>query len=57
VGVNLLMFDIREIEEGDFFVKFKVRNEQDGFQWVLVSGGSTTAVQRGISNRACPVMY
>ncbi|WVZ85936.1 hypothetical protein U9M48_032792 [Paspalum notatum var. saurae] len=37
VGVNLVSFDIGEIEEGDFFVKFKLRNKEDGFQWVLVS--------------------
>ena len=30
-------FDIGEIEEGDFFIKFKLRNKQDGFQWFLVS--------------------
>jgi len=37
VGINLLKFDIGEIEEGDFFVKLKLRNKQDGFQWLLVS--------------------
>jgi len=37
VGINLLEFDIGEIEEGDFFVKLKLRNKQDGFQWLLVS--------------------
>ncbi|WVZ62463.1 hypothetical protein U9M48_012212 [Paspalum notatum var. saurae] len=37
VGVNLLTFDIGEIEEGDFFLKFKLRNKHDDFQWVLVS--------------------
>jgi len=26
-----------EVEEGDFFIKFKLRNKQDGFQWFLVS--------------------
>ena len=35
--INLLTFDIGEIEEGDFFVKFKIRNKDDGFQWLLVS--------------------
>ncbi|KAJ1295357.1 hypothetical protein BS78_01G217600 [Paspalum vaginatum] len=37
MGLNLMTFDIGEIEEGDFFVKFKVRNKADGFQWLLVS--------------------
>ena len=37
LGINLLTFDIGEIEEGEFFVKFKIRNKDDGFQWLLVS--------------------
>ena len=37
VGVNLLTFDIGAIDEGDFYVKFKLRNKVDGFIWVLVS--------------------
>jgi hypothetical protein len=37
LGVNISFFDIGEIEEGDFFIKFKLRNKQDGFQWFLVS--------------------
>jgi hypothetical protein len=37
VGINLLEFDIGEIEEGDFFIKSKLRNKHDGFQWLLVS--------------------
>jgi len=37
MGINLTTFDIGEIEEGDFFVKIKVRNKSDGFQWLLVS--------------------
>ncbi|KAJ1277053.1 hypothetical protein BS78_05G264400 [Paspalum vaginatum] len=37
VGVNLLTYDIGEIEEGIFFVKFKLRNKSDGYQWLLVS--------------------
>ena len=36
LGINLLRFDIGEIE-GEFFVKFKIRNKDDGFQWLLVS--------------------
>ena len=37
LGVNISFFYIGEIEEGDFFIKFKLRNKQDGFQWFLVS--------------------
>jgi hypothetical protein len=36
LGTNLLTFDIGEIEEGEYFVKFKVRNKEDGFQCLLV---------------------
>ena len=36
LGVNLLTFDIGEIEEGEYFVKFRVRNKEDGFQCLLV---------------------
>jgi hypothetical protein len=31
VGVNILTFDIGEIKEEDYFVKFKIRNKIDGF--------------------------
>ncbi|WVZ52923.1 hypothetical protein U9M48_003922 [Paspalum notatum var. saurae] len=37
MGINLLTFDTGEIEEGDFFIKFKVRNKVDDFRWLLVS--------------------
>ena len=37
VGVNLLTYDIGETEERNFFVKFKLRNKSDGYQWLLVS--------------------
>ena len=29
--------DIGGIEEGDFFVKFRLRNKKDDFKWVLVA--------------------
>jgi hypothetical protein len=32
VGVNLLMYDIGEIEEGEFLVRFKLRNRDDDFK-------------------------
>jgi hypothetical protein len=37
LGINLMSFDIGEIEEGEFFIKFKLCDKVDGFQWVLVS--------------------
>jgi exonuclease III len=36
VGVNLLMYDIGEIEEAEFLVCFKLRNREDDFKWNLV---------------------
>ena len=42
VGVNLYTFDIGEIQEGDFFIKLKLQNRQDGFQWPLVFVHGTT---------------
>jgi len=35
-GVNLLTYDIGEIEEGEFLVRFKLRNREDDFKWNLV---------------------
>jgi hypothetical protein len=35
--VNLDVFDIGSIEEGDFYVKFKLRKKKDDFKWVLVA--------------------
>jgi hypothetical protein len=37
LGVNLETFDTRSIDEGDFYVKFHLRNKNDGFRWVLVA--------------------
>jgi hypothetical protein len=31
------VFDIGNIDEGDFYVKFHLRNKDDGFRWVLVA--------------------
>ena len=35
-GVNADEIDVGSIEDGDFFVKFRLRNKLDGFKWVLV---------------------
>jgi hypothetical protein len=33
----LEVFDIGSIDEGDFYVKFRLRNKADGFLWVLIA--------------------
>ena len=35
LGVDLSVFDIGAISEGDFYIKFTLRNKEDGFKWVL----------------------
>ena len=35
LGVDLSTFDIGAISEGDYYVKFTLRNKCDGFKWVL----------------------
>ena len=37
VGVNLDELEISSIEDGDYFVKFRLRCKKDSFQWVLVA--------------------
>jgi hypothetical protein len=37
LGVNLDVFDIGSIDEGGFFIKFRLRNKKDDFHWVLVA--------------------
>jgi hypothetical protein len=37
LGVNLDSLDIGSIEEGDFYVKFHLKNKSDDFKWVLVA--------------------
>jgi exonuclease III len=37
LGVHLLTFDIGEIEEGDFFIRFKLRHKEDDFKFNLIS--------------------
>ena len=37
LGVNLLSFDIGEIEEGDFLIRFKVRHREDDYKFNLIS--------------------
>jgi hypothetical protein len=35
LGVNLGVYDIGAIDEGDFYCKFRLRNKKDGFIWAL----------------------
>jgi hypothetical protein len=35
LGVDLDVFDIGTIDEGEFYVKFKVCNKSDHFKWAL----------------------
>jgi hypothetical protein len=37
LGINLQTFDIGQIEEGDFFIRFKLRHIEDDFQFNLFS--------------------
>jgi hypothetical protein len=37
LGVNLDVYDIGGIDEGDFYVKFKLHNKNDSFKWALVA--------------------
>jgi hypothetical protein len=37
LGINLDVFDIGGIDEGGFYVKFLLRNKEDGFKWVLIA--------------------
>jgi len=37
LGVNLLTFDIGQIEEGDFFIRFMLRHKEDDFKFNLIS--------------------
>jgi hypothetical protein len=36
LGVDLQIFDIGVIEEGDFFIKFRLCNKVDDYKWALV---------------------
>lgn len=37
LGINLETFDIGGIDEGNFYVKFYLRNIKDDFRWILVA--------------------
>jgi hypothetical protein len=37
LGVNLDVLDVGSIDDGDFFVKFRLRDRRSDFKWVLVA--------------------
>jgi exonuclease III len=37
LGVNLDTLDVGSIDDGDFFVKFKLRSRKEDFKWILVA--------------------
>jgi hypothetical protein len=37
LGVNMDLMDIGSIDDGDFFVKFRLRDRKNDFKWVLVA--------------------
>jgi exonuclease III len=37
LGINPLIFDIGQIEEGDFFIRFLLRHKEVGFKFNLIS--------------------
>ena len=37
LGINLSIFDIGFISQGDYHIKFRLRNKFDGFQWNLIA--------------------
>jgi hypothetical protein len=45
LGVDLIVFDIGAIDEGDFYVKFTLRYKTNGFKFVLYSVYGPAQVQ------------
>lgn len=37
LGIDWQIYDIGAIDEGDFYVKFNLRNKADNFKWPLVA--------------------
>jgi hypothetical protein len=36
LGIDLQIYDIRAIDEGEFYVKFHLCNKVDNYKWALV---------------------
>ena len=37
MGINQEYFEVENIEDGDFHIKFVLKNKVDGFRWALLS--------------------
>ena len=37
MGINQCCFEIENIEDGDYHIKFLIKNKVDGFRWALLS--------------------
>ena len=37
MGINQGCFEIENIEDGDYHIKFLIKNKVDGFRWALLS--------------------
>ena len=37
MGINRESFEVESIIDGDYYIKFVLRNKVDGFRWVLLS--------------------
>ena len=37
MGINQGCFEIENFEDGDYHIKFVIKNKIDGFQWALLS--------------------
>ena len=46
MGIDLNVFDIGAIDEGDFYVKFHLCNKNDSFKWALVCVYGPAQVQQ-----------
>ena len=37
MGINAMVLDLSLIVEGEFFIKFHLRNKNDDFKWILMA--------------------
>jgi hypothetical protein len=37
MGINQGYFKVQSIEDGDYHIKFIIKNKTDGFRWALLS--------------------
>jgi hypothetical protein len=36
VGINSSSLQVKKVSNGDYYVKFQIRNKRDGFEWLLI---------------------